>query len=56
VSEMKAGVINHALFMRIHGWHGRVWPAANLIGRTGEVDDPNAPALGQHFWLDMSAA
>jgi hypothetical protein len=55
-SEMKAGVINHALFMSVHGWNGRVWPSAKLSGTTGEVTDPNAPAMGQHFWLDMTQA
>ena len=54
LSEMKAGVINHALFMSVRGWNGRVWPSAKLSGTTGEVADPNAPAMGQHFWLDMT--
>ncbi|MFL5892598.1 MAG: InlB B-repeat-containing protein [Solirubrobacterales bacterium] len=56
LSEMQAGVINHALFMSVNGWHGRVWPSANLAGTTGQVDDPNAPAMGQHFWLDLTPA
>jgi hypothetical protein len=54
LSEMKAGVINHALFMSVRGWHGRVWPSAMLSGTTGQVADPAAPAMGQHFWLDMT--
>jgi hypothetical protein len=54
--ELKAGAIHHALFMSVHGWHGRVWPSAKFSGHPGEVSDPNAPALGQHIWLDMSAA
>jgi hypothetical protein len=54
LSEMQAGVINHALFMSVNGWHGRVWPSASLSGTTGQVDDPSAPAMGQHFWLDMT--
>jgi List-Bact-rpt repeat protein len=54
LSEMKAGVINHALFMSVHGWNGRVWPSAKLSGTTGQVADPDAPAMGQHFWLDMT--
>ena len=54
--ELKAGAINHALFMEVNGWHGRVWPAAKLRGTTGRVASASAPALGQHFWLHMSGA
>jgi len=54
VSEMKAGVIPHALFMSVNCYNGDVWPA-DTVGTSGRCSDPrNAPAMGQHFWLDMS--
>ena len=56
VSEMESGVINHALFMSVRCHHGKVWPS-DSIGTHGQCSDPeNAPAMGQHFWLDMSPA
>ena len=36
VSEMRAGVINHALFMTVNCHHGNVWPANN-VGTHGHV-------------------
>ena len=54
LSEMKAGVINHALFMSV-AWLERPGLAfGETLGTNGEVADPNAPAMGQHFWLDMT--
>jgi hypothetical protein len=55
VSEMRAGVINHALFMTVNCHHGNVWPANN-VGTHGLCSLKNAPAMGQHFWLDMTPA
>jgi hypothetical protein len=53
VSEMKAGAIHHALFMSVNCHHGNVWPANN-VGTHGLCSVKNAPAMGQHFWLDMT--
>ena len=54
LSEMKAGVINHALFMSVR------WLTAGSGLRRNSPAPParwpihNAPAMGQHFWLDMT--
>ena len=55
VSEMKAGAINHALFMSVNCHHGNVWPA-NRVGTHGLCSLRYAPAMGQHFWLDMTTS
>ena len=57
--ELAAGQIDHALFMSVKCTNGTfVWPARGPgVGRTCEsmgLSNANAPALGQHFYLDMS--
>lgn len=53
--EMKAGKIDHALFMIVGCANGRyVYPAQGL--GLACADTTNAPAIGQHFWLDMTRA
>jgi hypothetical protein len=52
---MKAGAIHHALFMSVNCHHGSVWPA-NSVGTHGLCALKNAPAMGQHFWLDMTSS
>jgi hypothetical protein len=59
--ELAAGQINHALFMSVKCTNGTyVWPARGPgVGRTCEsmgLSNENAPALGQHFYLDMTPA
>jgi hypothetical protein len=59
--ELAAGQINHALFMVVKCTNGtHVWPAEGPgVGRTCSsmgLSNTDAPALGQHFYLDMSAA
>ncbi len=58
--ELAAGRIDHALFMVVKCTNGRaVWPAASNSGRSCAsmgLSDANAPAMGQHFFLDMSEA
>jgi hypothetical protein len=53
-SEIESGTIDHALFISVNGWNDRVWPSADLSGTTGEVTDPNAPAMGARLWLDLT--
>ncbi len=57
-SELEAGRINHALFMIVKCTNGdAVWPAEEPSGTPcSKLGLPNddAPALGQHFFLDMS--
>jgi hypothetical protein len=56
VSEMESGAIDHALFMSVRCHAGNVWPA-DSVGTHGLCSDPrDAPAMGQHLWLDMSPA
>jgi hypothetical protein len=57
--ELAAGEINHALFMSVKCTNGTfVWPARGPgVGRTCEsmgLSNSNAPALGQHFFLNMT--
>jgi hypothetical protein len=58
--ELEAGEIDHALFMVVKCTNGTyVWPArgpgvARSCSSIG-LSNSNAPALGQHFYLDMSA-
>ena len=59
--ELAAGAINHALFITVKCTNGTyVWPARGPgVGRTCAsmgLSNENAPALGQHFYLDMTAA
>ena len=59
--ELAAGRINHALFMTVKCTNGTfVWPAGGPgVGRTCAslgLSNENAPALGQHFYLAMTAA
>ena len=59
--ELGAGQINHALFMTVKCTNGTyVWPARGPgVGRTCAsmgLSNENAPALGQHFYLEMTAA
>jgi hypothetical protein len=58
-SELAAGNIDHALFMVVRCTNGTaVWPGdLTNPGRTcSEIGLPNdnAPAMGQHFYLDMT--
>jgi hypothetical protein len=60
-AELAAGQIDHALFMAVKCTNGTsVWPAdPNNHGRSCSeigLPDANAPAMGQHFFLDMSDA
>lgn len=56
--QLRAGLIDHALFMTVECTSGRsVWPAGSGVGRPcSAIGLPNktAPAMGQHFYLDMS--
>jgi hypothetical protein len=54
-AELKAGHIDHALFMTVGCTaHRYVYPAA---GYASDCDDEShAPAVGQWFWLDMTRA
>jgi hypothetical protein len=57
--ELRAGRINHALFMVVLCTNGRsVYPAKGpSSGRTCSqlgMSNQHAPAMGQHFYLDMS--
>jgi hypothetical protein len=58
--EIAAGRIDHALFMVVKCTNGTaVAPAGPDVGRTcASMGLPNsgAPAMGQHFFLDMSTA
>jgi len=58
--ELAAGEINHALFMVSNCTNGRsVAPAGSGTGRSCSsigLSNTNAPAMGQHFVLDMSHA
>ena len=54
-AEMEAGRIDHALFMTIGCTaHRYVYPANGLASDC--EDEPDAPAVGQRFWLDMTDA
>lgn len=59
-AEMEAGRINHALFMLVKCTNGTsVWPAGSGTGTNCSslgISSENAPAMGQRFYLDMSAA
>lgn len=53
--ETEAGRIDHALFMTVGCTAERhVYPAAGH--GLACTDEEDAPAMGQHFWLDMSDA
>jgi hypothetical protein len=53
-SELAAGEIDHALFMVVKCTSGTsVWPAGAGSG-SACADKTNAPAMGQHFYLDMT--
>jgi hypothetical protein len=58
--ELAAGHIDHALFMVVKCTNGTsVAPAGRDVGRTCSsmgLSNANAPAMGQHFYLDMSDA
>jgi len=58
--ELAAGQINHALFMVVKCTNGTsVWPAGSSSGRSCSsigLSNANAPAMGQHFYLDLSEA
>jgi hypothetical protein len=59
--ELEAGLIDHALFMVVKCTNGtRVWPAHGPgVGRSCSsigLSNADAPALGQHFYLDLSDA
>jgi hypothetical protein len=55
-SELAAGEIDHALFLVVECTNGRaVWPAADNPG-TVCSNRTNAPAMGQHFYLEISDA
>ena len=59
-AELAAGEINHALFTVVKCTSGAsVAPAAADVGRPCSsigLSNANAPAMGQHFYLDMSVA
>ena len=59
-SELAAGSINHALFMVVKCSNGTaVWPAESGTGTSCSsigLPNTNAPAMGQHFYLDMTDA
>ncbi len=49
--------IPHALFCEVRNWHSRRWPGwfpDDGKRRGGQVDDPTAPPMSAHIWLDMS--
>ena len=51
--EMRAGRIDHALFMMVGCTsHQYVYPAGGFAADC--ADQTDAPAVGQHFWLDMT--
>jgi hypothetical protein len=52
--EIQDGRIDHALFMMVGCTSHYVHPAAGLGADC--ADQTNAPAIGQHFWLDMGEA
>jgi len=58
--ELAAGQINHALFMVVKCTNGTsVWPAGSNSGRSCSsigLSDAGAPAMGQHFYLDLTDA
>jgi hypothetical protein len=55
-AELEAGQINHALFMTVKCTNGTsVWPAGSGAGASCS-DKSDAPAMGQHFMLDMTEA
>lgn len=57
--EMRAGRIDHALFMTVYCDNGSyVYPAQKNGRSCASLGLPteNAPAMGQHFMLDMSVA
>lgn len=56
IEELVQGQINHALFIAVNGWHGRVYPGQSGGQHSGEVADPNAPAMGQLLRLNMAAS
>ena len=52
-TELRARQIDHALFMTVPCTNGRsVFPAG--VGVGSDCGGPNAPAMGQHFYLEMS--
>ena len=60
-AELRAGEINHALFMVVKCTNGtHVWPAAGPgSGRSCSsigLSNARAPALGAHFYLEMTRA
>ena len=55
-SELAAGEIDHALFMVVKCTSGTsVYPAGPGVG-SACADKTNAPAMGQHFFLEMTDA
>jgi hypothetical protein len=56
--ELRAGLIDHALFMTVKCTSGRsVWPAGDGVGQPCSglgLHRLTAPAMGQHFFLKMS--
>lgn len=54
-AEMEAGRIDHALFMTVGcAAHRYVYPASGYA--LDCADEEDSPAVGQHFWLDMTDA
>jgi hypothetical protein len=61
IAHIRKGRIPHALFMEVRNWHGRCYPSWDAddgkdFQRGGWTPDTNAPAMGQHLWLDYTAA
>lgn len=59
--EMKAGKINHALFVVVKGAqsgdNGAVYPGySKTVPQSGYKTNPTSVWMGQRFWLDMSDA
>jgi hypothetical protein len=56
-AELRAGRIDHALFMTVPCTNGRsVYPAGEGAGSECDAARASAPAMGQHFYLAMSRA
>ena len=46
--------IDHALFVAVNGWNGRVYPGPLQGGTSGQIGDVNAPAMGAHLRVKAS--
>lgn len=55
-AEMRAGRIDHALAMVVKCHRGNVWPSTNLSDTDHTGCTADAPPMGAHVQLDMTAA